>query len=647
MDVKRVAQLICAAFSNSQRPVAIEFSDQDGAWTDGRVVCIGKSIVDSTDPNELIAVILHEAGHIRFTNFFAVQNLPNLVHLFTNAIEDARIERDIRMTYPGAKYTLDLDTVKTGYEQIPKLDKTDLVVLLANYVYAYLSVEDVNGLRAYLDAAQPVLKTYLGRHLYSLNNKLEEMSRNWPQSTVAAGQYAVAVVDLLKNYLSELANNQTDESVQGRSASSDACSSPTTALSDSDSDASSEAAQGSVAEKTRSKAIPADSGVKSGHSQDDKSGSPDTSDEKAGNTSTEGASRPTSGQPTGSALNPGSSKSETSSGESTPGQGFSSESGSSTQSCTDLQARRLAILKARDQFASNRSDESTPTQTEFDHSRKFERMQEATPQKVKKTKTAAGVLGNTGNVDSGKSLCERAELLSQSLGRALRSIVETTVKSHTHHSACGRRIDAKRLANAVTCDPRIFLRKGEENGIETAVMVLLDKSGSMASIGSKSVIAALSLTLALRRLSGVKAAFAAFPLGTVRFDQSNRCATWCKVVDFDVSPKQRYAALSHAAKSEGGTPIEEAITGATLDLLRRPESKKVILCITDGQFPSCDAALEARKVGIATACLSLNPRQDRKVIERSFDASAFIRPEDPLAPVMFRLAQALRPGCKR
>lgn len=81
MDVKRVAQLICAAFSNSQRPVAIEFSDQDGAWTDGRVVCIGKSIVDSTDPNELIAVILHEAGHIRFTNFFAVQNLPNLVHL--------------------------------------------------------------------------------------------------------------------------------------------------------------------------------------------------------------------------------------------------------------------------------------------------------------------------------------------------------------------------------------------------------------------------------------------------------------------------------------------------------------------------------------------------------------------------------------
>ena len=41
MDVKRVAQLICAAFSNSQRPVAIEFSDQDGAWTDGRVVCIG------------------------------------------------------------------------------------------------------------------------------------------------------------------------------------------------------------------------------------------------------------------------------------------------------------------------------------------------------------------------------------------------------------------------------------------------------------------------------------------------------------------------------------------------------------------------------------------------------------------------------
>lgn len=647
MDVKRVAQLICAAFSNSQRPVAIEFSDQDGAWTDGKVVCIGKSIVDSTDPNELIAVILHEAGHIRFTNFFAVQNLPNLVHLFTNAIEDARIERDIRMTYPGAKYTLDLDTVKTGYEQIPKIGKTDLVVLLANYVYVYLSEEDVNGLRAYLNAAQPVLKTYLGRHLDSLNNKLDEIRRNWPNSTVAAGQYAVAVVDLLKNFLSDLANNRTDESAQDRSASSDACSSSATTSSDSDSDSSSEAAESSAAEKTSSKASPADNDVKSGHSQNDKSGSPEASDANDGKTSTEDTSKQPSGHPTGCALNPDSSKSEASSGESSPGQGFSSESEISAQSCVDSEARRLAILKARDQLVLNRSDDSTPTQTEFDHSRKFELMKEATPQKEKKTKTAAGVLGNTGNVDSGKRLCERAELLSQSLGRALRSIVETTVKSHTHHSACGRRIDAKRLANAVTCDPRIFLRKGEENGIETAVMVLLDKSGSMASIGSKSVIAALSLTLALRRLSGVKAAFAAFPLGTVRFDQSNRCATWCKVVDFDVSPKQRYAALSQAAKSEGGTPIEEAITGATLDLLRRTEPKKVILCITDGQFPSCDAALETRKVGIATACLSLNPRQDRKVIEQSFDASAFIRPDDPLAPAMFRLAQALRPGCKR
>lgn len=641
MDVKRVAQVICAAFSNADHPIRIEFTQKGGACTNGTSVYVSQSIVDSTDPTTLTAVLLHEAGHIRFTEFSGIGKMSYLSdRKLLNAIEDARIEECIRDTYAGAKFILNPDTANTAKKLLNQIAYMEPVHLTSLYVYALLSEAAVPELDEFLTKSAERLSSLMGAGDFAkVKDFILEIRSNWPASTEEAALKAKALGRLLRKIFKQDPPQDSFENQQGSS----------------DSDSRQDAACGESAEGNGSE------DGKSGESSDGKDRSQDESQAQGqgqGNAASAASESNSSGQSESCASSKGENGSGANADPSEGNQGSDSdnavsqsgeETSSSGQGYSQWLASREAVRSELTRPAGNPRFEALTN--EFDKTREFKRLDEQSQAEV-----CEGYSPNPGDVyvynrerspEAGREYVHRALLQAQSVGRALRSIVETTVATPVRHTNCGRLVDRKRLAGLAACDPRIFLRKGEEHGVDTAVMILLDRSGSMGDIDESSLIAALSLTMSLRKLPRVKSALAGFPFGrNSSLKGDSHFAAWSKAVGFDESVNKRLAEISELYGTYGGTPIEEAITGATRELLRRPETRKVLLCVTDGYFPRVEAAEAARKAGIATACLSLNLGSQNDSVAECFDAFEAIAPSEPLAPAMFRLAKALRPGCR-
>lgn len=74
--------------------------------TNGRVIELPLALQErAITREELLGFLVHEASHVRFTDF-SVQASTPLHFKLMNAIEDARIEKQIAEHYPGAQYLL-------------------------------------------------------------------------------------------------------------------------------------------------------------------------------------------------------------------------------------------------------------------------------------------------------------------------------------------------------------------------------------------------------------------------------------------------------------------------------------------------------------------------------------------------------------
>lgn len=101
-----------------------------------------------------IGFLVHEAGHIRWTDFdcyqTAVKNSP-LLRSLVNILEDVRIERLMNKIYPGAKHWLNgltLKFVETGYQGVIE-PSAPLAVQLVRYIQDWLfeSVLDYSAVK--------------------------------------------------------------------------------------------------------------------------------------------------------------------------------------------------------------------------------------------------------------------------------------------------------------------------------------------------------------------------------------------------------------------------------------------------------------------------------------------------------------------
>ncbi len=197
--------------------------------------------------------------------------------------------------------------------------------------------------------------------------------------------------------------------------------------------------------------------------------------------------------------------------------------------------------------------------------------------------------------EAGRRLLERVSGESRRLVVRLQGLVESDRARGEARARRGRRIATARLARVAAGNGRVFRRRAERRAPETALHLLLDRSGSMRAPGGPGrrsrlelgLEAALALALALEGIPGASVAVSAFPARDGR----------SVLTLLGRGERVRDAAGRFWLKAAGGTPLAGALWHAAAELVLCPEPRKVVVVLTDGRpdgGPEVVAAILAR-----------------------------------------------------
>jgi Mg-chelatase subunit ChlD len=187
------------------------------------------------------------------------------------------------------------------------------------------------------------------------------------------------------------------------------------------------------------------------------------------------------------------------------------------------------------------------------------------------------------------------------------------------------RLDTHHLTRILTGDPRIFRGKERIVKHDTAVSILLDRSGSMKTRMEMAVESALAVTIALAGIPKTEVEVSAFPGG---------------------NPREVYRLKSFGSKADpaefgitadGGTPMTEALWLVASRLVHRPETRKLCFVVTDGVPADKDStkSILAKMEREGIECIGVgigNPK-----IYSLFPSAVYIEHIKDLAPTLFSL----------
>ena len=215
---------------------------------------------------------------------------------------------------------------------------------------------------------------------------------------------------------------------------------------------------------------------------------------------------------------------------------------------------------------------------------------------------------------------------------ALRTRLQGFLQARTQkRCTIGRRgvLHTGSLHRLQTGNPRVFRREAEQAGLNTAVHILLDVSGSMS--GAPIVLAkqaCFAVAKALEHIRGVNPAVTAFPAMASTSSVFPIMRHGQKVPDsFDIN-------------ASGGTPLASALWWVMQAMLFLREQRKIILIITDGVPDSTHAATRvvgvAQNLGFEVYGLGI---RDEHIAHLLPQTSRVINDLPELAPGMFDMLQ--------
>ena len=190
-------------------------------------------------------------------------------------------------------------------------------------------------------------------------------------------------------------------------------------------------------------------------------------------------------------------------------------------------------------------------------------------------------LDGRGRNRSDEASVRRVQLgIEQSAGlrQCLNGLLQAHVDCRVRLKRQGKRIDTGRIAMMKGGETRVFRSKSRAERQSASIQILLDKSGSMKSAMDQAEAAVYAVLSALEGLPLVTTGAMSFPNKTN--DGVERCA-------LIKSPKERLIrAVSEGgfgARSEGLTPLAQALWPAAVEVLRAKGEKKILFVITDGE----------------------------------------------------------------
>jgi cobalamin biosynthesis protein CobT len=230
-----------------------------------------------------------------------------------------------------------------------------------------------------------------------------------------------------------------------------------------------------------------------------------------------------------------------------------------------------------------------------------------------------------GRLNEVDALSASSRMRAQMLG-----MLQSVKRRPVSYGVSGRKLAAGRLVKLATGDPRIFRRRVEKVEVNTAVVVLLDLSGSMSSRYEIANAAAFALHTTLFGLKGVAVC-------SLEFSGKKRDPEVNVLVDFGRKPLSE--SFNHHPFD--GTPTHNAIWGARALLLQRPEPRKIMLLITDGcpddSSETMAATQRTMKDGVEIAAIGIM----NSSVRHYWDNHTIINSIQELPTAMFGIMESL------
>ncbi|NCD34972.1 MAG: VWA domain-containing protein [Spartobacteria bacterium] len=224
-----------------------------------------------------------------------------------------------------------------------------------------------------------------------------------------------------------------------------------------------------------------------------------------------------------------------------------------------------------------------------------------------------------------------ARQASMALRIRLQGLLQTKILARASSGRRGR-LDTGQLHRLAVSDPRLFRTKAERTGIDTAVHILLDCSGSMVRRIRLACCSCYAVSSALEA-SKINVAVTAFPSSQL---PNGSYST--------VSPIITHGQKVHAnldLAPVGGTPMGEALWWVMQDMLPLSERRKLILVVTDGEPDSLECATQAieqgEKAGFEIYGIGITSPGINVLLP---GRSAVVNSMAELAPAMFTLLEA-------
>jgi len=559
------------------------------AKTDGRTIYLPDL------PNDDIARVLangyidHEGAHIRYTDF-AVPQLPTpLGYSLQNLLEDIRIERALGQALPGCQKNLaQLNgyLVDAGELRLPPLDAPP-----AQWVLAYLSKRLSADVLQY--AAVRPLANVAEAQVRSLLPVGAMVKLNALAFSVTQARNTQEVTTLCQRILHMLEEeSQPPESPPDRNTGDG----PSGGVPDGA--ASPAADQGSLEDGRQSNDLEAsDNGsgqLTNAAAEGNQPALDDTGSECANASLADGSNQP---------LNP------------------SGASGSGAGDAGTGDVLRQILAASAEDLAFPMIDRGQHLQSLLDKTSRATRkpLVIAEPDPVPHGQANAPVLA-------------KARSATAALRRRLAVLVQASREEVCWRSPRGHRLSGRDLYRLTCREPGIFRRQERHEAPNTAVLILLDRSGSMEKKMHVANQATLATAVALQEIEGCTAAVGAFP-----GSQRDRV-----IPLLDFGEQAQHVAGRFMIHADGGTPLAPALLWAGYSLLLQPEPRRLLLVITDGQPSECDAVQRAinrcRASGIEVMGLGI---QAQFAVEDVFGKREAANIDDitELAPRLFRLLE--------
>ncbi|MGU5678033.1 vWA domain-containing protein, partial [Aeromonas hydrophila] len=159
---------------------------------------------------------------------------------------------------------------------------------------------------------------------------------------------------------------------------------------------------------------------------------------------------------------------------------------------------------------------------------------------------------------------------SRPITQALMELVETETNCAPGLSRRGKRFVTSRFNRFKQGDLRVYRSKAKSLGIDSAIMVMLDLSGSMNNQQEVAKSACLALALAVQQIDGAV-------IGIQSFGNRN-----VDLLRFGEDPATTSTRLDLTCAG-GGTPMREGLSNAFLALMPEQAERKSLIVITDGE----------------------------------------------------------------